>query len=777
MTNNGNKSEIDSLRSQLTERLEAETENPILLSFAGNNPNPLLRISRSGVILYANNASLPLLETWDCRVNQKLPKTYAGKLEQVFCNGNGLTLELTCNNQRSFSLLVFPVPEEDYANVYCFDNTDRRRIDKELAESRNRYRVLAERNPHGIQAIDPTGIITYVNPAYQEMLGYAKEELLGKHICDLLEPASKRAELREYVSLVVKEQPEPTPYFQKNRRKDGRIIDQEVTWNYHLDVEGNVIGFISVITDITQSKLAEEALNASQLKIERQLAEIKSIYNNVPVGICLFDTDCRYVRINDTLAAINGRPSSEHIGKTTAEVIPDLGGFTATILRQVIESGRPSFDVEVEAATHADSGIPHYWSTSWIPLKSQSGSVEYVIVVVQDLTDKKAAESLLKEAKEQAEASNIAKGRFLAQMSHEIRTPISVILSSVDLMDMNELGDEYESERDIIKRSGKSLLRLLNDILDYSKMEEGNVSINSTCFALKIVLNEIECSMRPLAESKNLEFLVVGRDSLPSTIHSDSGRISQCLRNLIDNAIKFTETGHVHLRASLENRDDKPFIRFVVEDSGIGIAPDMQQIVFGRFTQVGEEGTSRPTGAGLGLAITKQLAQLLGGELSLTSEKGKGSLFSLMVPVGTGVSAQDEQARKSAAESTGSQTPRFSGKVLMVDDYEDIRIVFGRILEGLGLEVMLASGGDEAIEAIAKQSFDLVLMDMEMPGTNGYEATRKLREKGITVPIVALTAHAMKDDEGECMAAGCDEYLAKPFDLDDLIAIVKKHIN
>jgi CheY-like chemotaxis protein/anti-sigma regulatory factor (Ser/Thr protein kinase) len=283
--------------------------------------------------------------------------------------------------------------------------------------------------------------------------------------------------------------------------------------------------------------------------------------------------------------------------------------------------------------------------------------------------------------------------------------------------------------------------------------------------------------MQPFAAEKELTFEIREKGDLPANIVTDAARLQQCLTNLVNNAVKFTEQGHIYVNISLEDKDGKPYIRFEVEDTGIGIATEFQQKIFEPFVQEDGSAARKYSGTGLGLAITRKFAWLLGGEITLTSEKGKGSVFSLIIPAGIDPAAQPLLNRQKIIDDAGKvKENRFSGCILVAEDVKTNQMLMKFLLEKMGLKVTIAENGAEAVDKALGQKFDLIFMDIQMPKVNGYEAARTLRSKGIKIPIVALTAGTMEGDEEKCIEAGCDAYLSKPVILSKLIEILSKYL-
>ncbi|MHC4300773.1 MAG: PAS domain-containing protein [Planctomycetota bacterium] len=745
-------------------------------------PHILVLIEPDGTILSANDAACAHLNGSAAaivgkRIYDLLPSHVAACFRRTAerALGSGQTQAIENGNPDVWSHgRIHPVRDEQ-CNVVrlavLVEDTGKRKRDERNLRFLS---MITEEVTDAVIATDLNFRITYTNRAVRGLYGYSREELLGKSP-GMLNAETTAEQIQSDIYETVSSGRTWTGEA-LNRRKDGSTFLCEMSIYPLRDANGEIFAYSSVQRDITERKEAQEKLQASHRVTMSQLAELESIYENTPVGLSFVDTDLRYLRINKRLAHMNGKSVAEHIGRKVSEVIPDIDDVVSGVYRQVIESGVPVLNMNIDGITDADPENRHYWLASFLPMKSQSGSVQGVIAVVEDITVLKNAEEQLRIAKGEAEAANIAKSQFLAQMSHEIRTPMSVIMNFADIMRMGELTEEQKSHIELVEKAGKSLMRIIEDIRDFSRIEAGKLTLVAADHSFDSMLNDVESMMRPFADEKGLEFAVVCDDSLPSTVHTDSDRVQQCLLNLIGNAIRFTEKGHVHLKVSACDNNGKDSVRFDVEDTGIGIAADKLDGIFVPFAQVDAGLTRKYAGTGLGLTITKQLAQLLGGDITVTSEIDRGSVFSLIIPAGMETLDADELADKSASESRARETIKYSGKVLLVEDYAGIRALLGELIERFGLEVTQAREGEEALDIALAESFDLIFMDIQMPVMDGYTAAGRLREKGITTPIVALTALALESSREECIEAGCDDYLPKPVDKEELRRILSRYL-
>jgi len=408
-------------------------------------------------------------------------------------------------------------------------------------------------------------------------------------------------------------------------------------------------------------------------------------------------------------------------------------------------------------------------------------------------------------SRDAADAANKAKSEFLANMSHEIRTPMTAILGYAEGLLHGQLSESDNlNALHTIRRSGEHLLQILNDVLDISKIEAGRLEAERIGTSLFQLVRQVQSLMQPRADAKSLQFLVEYDGAIPATIQTDPTRLQQILINLIGNAIKFTDQGSVRLQTRLVDDDPaNPMLEFDVIDSGIGMTTEQVARLFQPFTQVDSSTKRKFGGTGLGLTISKRLAQMLGGDIAVDSKPGMGSTFRVTIATGPldGVELIEHPPERAPGRAPatgpasrgskrtirpGPSEEKLDCRVLLAEDSPDNQRLFSLLLEQAGAQVTTAENGKIAVEkALAahlqgrgdesQRHFDVILMDMQMPVMDGYEAARTLRERGYSGPIIALTAHAMAGDRDKCMSAGCNDYLTKPIGRSKLIALVRAH--
>jgi PAS domain S-box-containing protein len=542
------------------------------------------------------------------------------------------------------------------------------------------------------------------------------------------------------------------------------------------DSSGAPCRMICATMDITAQKQAEE-----QLAHERNL--LRTLIDTMPDYIYVKDLAGRLLMVNRTLAELLGVSSADTLlGKTDFDCYPEeLARSFWVDDRKVMDSGQALINRE---ETNVDfRGNANWVLTTKVPLRDREGKVVGLMGVGRNITSRKQAEKEVEKARDAAEAANRAKGEFLANMSHEIRTPLNGILGMTELALDTALDSEQREYLEAVKLSADSLLNVVNDILDFSKIEAGKLDLSPEDFDLRTQLRDVVKLMTVPARLKGLHLGSHTASDVPHLIHGDPTRLRQIVLNLVGNAVKFTEQGEVVVEVFREAEDrSEVVLHFVVRDTGIGIAGPKQKAIFEAFVQADGSATRRFGGTGLGLTISSRLVQMMGGRIWVESEEGQGSRFHFTarfeVPVPTRQELETETAVVSAGSDDGltrQQLPAGS-RILLAEDNSVNRIFIVRLLEKHGHRVVTAVDGREALEAFTKSHFDLVLMDVQMPGMDGLETTAAIRElqKGssLHVPIVALTAHALKGDRERCLAAGMDGYLSKPVHADELFETV-----
>jgi PAS domain S-box-containing protein len=413
------------------------------------------------------------------------------------------------------------------------------------------------------------------------------------------------------------------------------------------------------------------------------------------------------------------------------------------------------------------------------PLKTARGTL--VTAAIRDISDRRRAQEELRKAREVAEAANRSKSEFLANMSHEIRTPLAGILGYAEMIAFYCSSDEErKAYMKKIRRCAETLTELIDDILDLSKVEAGALKVERMAFGLVSEVENVVNLFQSTAAEKQLALEVQYQRPLPESVVTDPTRLRQILTNLLGNAIKFTETGSVSLRVALDPAEPG-WMTFVVTDTGCGLSPEQQARLFQPFVQADASTTRKYGGTGLGLALSRRLAEALGGKLELVESRLEGgSVFRLRLPVG----ARSEEVVRTKAGGGGVAPdadrvalPRLDDvRILVAEDNPDNRELVRRFLEAQGAQVTVVDNGAEALREIAARPYEILLLDIQMPEVDGYEVTRRLRARGERLPIVAISAHAMSEEQEKCLATGCTAFVSKPIDVAKLIRVVRDQV-
>jgi PAS domain S-box-containing protein len=506
---------------------------------------------------------------------------------------------------------------------------------------------------------------------------------------------------------------------------------------------------------------------------------VRSALDTLAEGLLVLDLNHRIMLANQSFAETLGRAPEQLLGQQATELPwawprgPSELGFPWE------RAGRDGAPL-IGALMHLTDfeGRQRSFMVNCTPILGNEGTSRGVLASFEDITQLEETQHELSRSKEAADAANRAKSEFLARMSHEIRTPMNAILGFTDVLrrGFENSPQERQEYLNTIHASGQHLLNLINDILDLSKVESGRLDVERIQCAPIQLIHEAVTVLRGQAERKGISLTYDAPDGLPETIATDPVRFRQLITNLVGNAIKFTEHGGVRVIARLMDNRRRPRLLVEVVDTGIGIPPDTLDKIFEPFVQADSSVTRRFGGTGLGLAISRRFAEALGGELRVRSEAGKGSVFSFMVDTGplegVPILTLDQLTKTLRRVDAHQQTVTDQlppVHILVVDDGESNRKLVNLVLSRAGAVVQSARNGKEAVETAARTSFDLILMDMQMPVMDGYTAATILRRNGFTKPIIALTADAMKGTEERCREAGCTGFLTKPIDMDKLI--------
>lgn len=650
----------------------------------------------------------------------------------------------------------------------------REHLEKEITTKEAKFRATFDNAGVGIAHVSPEGRFLNVNQKIKDIFGYSCTELANLNFQTLTHPEDLARDL-EHLEALVKGKIESYTMDKRYIRKSGQIMEATLTVAVVRKENGEPDYFISVVDDVTEK-------NARITRVENRF---QTIVEQSPFATQLFDPSGRATKVNKAWQELWG--VSDEVVKNY--ILKEYNVFEDALLKDlgIIEHLKMAFAGEVtisppvlyDPAKLNRPGQKRWVEAFFSPVKKSAGEISEVILMYNDITERKAAEeerTRLTVSERAAYESSKLKSEFLANMSHEIRTPINGVIGMTGLLLDTQLSDEQKSYAENIKHSGEILLNVINDILDISKIEAGKVDFETIEFNLIEAIQDCQKTLIYAANKKNIDLRTDLSGSLPQHVIGDPGRLTQVLVNLLSNSIKFTNFGQVILRAHKVKETGKSVrLRFEIQDTGIGIPEDKLSKLFEKFSQVDSSTRRRFGGTGLGLSICRKLVEQMKGQIGVESQVEKGSTFWIEIELGLGVPVE---VKTKATSQAVLNMPNRKLRVLVAEDNTINQLVATKMLEKMGVYVDVVANGIEATIALRDRPYDLILMDCQMPEMDGYQATRTIRQSfdksKSQIPILALTANAMKGDADACFAAGMNDYIAKPISYENLELILAK---
>lgn len=744
-------------------------------------PSGLFNLDRKGVIRLVNLAGanlvgLPRAELTGRRFGIFLSpasrKAFANIQQEVLASGEPKSFESVLQPEelppRFVQLAASRSPDGTECRLVAIDITEAKQA-RQALELRDRALAGVSQ---GVIIADENRIIIYANTGFVGLTGYPVEEVVGRNCSILQGPKSSQTTIGEIRAAVRAHQ-----IFQGeilNYRKDGTTFWNDLLISPIVDPDGGPVRFLGVQRDITDRKMTATLLAES----ERRLALATE---SAHIGIWEWDVSGDAIICNERMFELYGMSDADGIGSHNEWLktlhLEDRPRMEADVMAAINHGGeyRTQFRVVLP-----DGKVRHLRSHGAVQRRDDSTRV---IGVTWDVTaecerEERTAAALVheKQLSREARAGEHAKGEFLAVMSHEVRTPVSGILGFAELLANAEgLPPDLQTYARIILQSSESLLRILDDILNFSRLDAGNVELETTPFAPRTLLRDISNLFRPQINNKKLELVVNVAADVPEILTGDAGRLRQILLNLVGNAVKFTEQGRITISLEAPSSPSESFA-FAVQDTGPGIPPENLKKIFHPFTQADSSISRRHAGTGLGLTISRRLTAILGGTLTVTSQLGEGTRFTASIPFGAASASRAITPTRPALALDASFASTHPLTILLAED-DCINLKLACILvRRLGYEPLTAKNGIEAVALAALHQPGCILMDLQMPEMDGIEATRAIRERKYTSPIfiAALTADIFPADRERCLTAGMDEFLNKPIRLANLADVFAK---
>jgi PAS domain S-box-containing protein len=647
--------------------------------------------------------------------------------------------------------------ENNASEIICVtrDISRRKKTEEALEEQKELYRTVITSIGEGILITNKEGIITFVNEQIEQTTGYSREEMLGKTVYELFFAPNQAEKIKKKLEARSKgiEEIYEIEAFTKDKRK----LFINIKARPYKNSKGEITGAIAVVKDITEKKEV-----AKHIKIQETL--LNNILNNLPINIYLKNEEGKVVFINDAAAKTMNRSKEEILNKDEFDVFPE------ETARAVREDDQKVREGKVPKITEDNSLFKKYYLRGKIPFTIDSMG-PLLLGYSIDISERMIAQQEAIDAKQKAEESIQSKEKFISIMSHEIRTPMNAVVGITNLLLQKEHTADQKELLKGLKVSSENLLKILNNILDLSKIDSGKLVLESADMSLQEIIGSAVESNSFKAAEKNIVINIEVDKRIPAYIKGDSFRLSQILLNLLSNAVKFTDEGNIMISVKmLDESKENYHLLFTISDTGIGIPEEMLSEIFESFTQASSDISKKYGGTGLGLTITKKLIEFQNGNIGVESTKNKGSKFIFDLTFG-------KSDKKTAGKSEHIPEYDFKGlNALIVEDNEMNQLVVVRFLEQQKISTSVASNGKEALSLIRKNNFDFILMDLQMPEMDGYETSFFIREKlqNYKIPIIALTASASDDIEKKVLEAGMNDYITKPFEPTMLFSMIAR---